>query len=177
MRSKTLAFLTVSMALLQGCGGSGGRTSQPNTSDQSTSVGSAKVSFSGNAKPLVSTSTSGVTVQGLSGAAFSYIDLYPQPSLLNTMLLYEYNNQVYTYSFLTGQSQQITHFNLTTGSQDVAPPASWGPSGLVLLPYQGHLIQMYADGQPRHESALNGSRIKPSHVLGRNQDRRSGRLW
>lgn len=124
-----MGFLVASGVLAAGCGGGAGSGSTP-TGPTTQSVGIAKAGFIGHAKSEISTSSSGITVSGLSGAAFTYIDLYPQKLLNNTNIAFARGGQIWIYNLLTGTTNMITAL---TGNAGFSGGPSWTTGGKLVF--------------------------------------------
>jgi len=131
-----------------GCGGGGsaGLGSQSGSPSTKT-LGNTRSSFFGTPSTQQSTNSSGVSITGLSGAAFVYIDLYPQKTLANTSIAYARGGQIWTYNVATGTSNMITAL---TGNAGFSGGPSWTNAGHIAF------STTKADGTP-----LNTYTCKP----------------
>jgi len=87
-------------------------------------MGEASITYQGQAKPFFSTGTSGVSVTGMAGAAFSKISIIPVPSLDNTELVAA--NAFNIYGFKRGVATP-----LLGGADWIGYGASFSHTGLL----------------------------------------------
>lgn len=129
--SAGIGLMVVAGVIASGCGGGAG-TAVGGSSGGSTSqtLGTARASYIGHPKAQVSTGSNGVSVSGLSGAAFTYIDIYPQKVLANTLIAYALGGQIWTYNWMTGESNMITAL---TGNAGFSGGPSWTSVGHLVF--------------------------------------------
>ena len=105
-------FLIAMVAVLAaGCGGGQSSSGPSSAQTQTSKVGEAVVTFSGQPKPQLSSSSSSVAVVGQAGATFSSVILEPAPNLDSTYLVnarsYLSQEGLYKLSFPSGNSQLL----------------------------------------------------------------------
>ena len=82
-----IAFVAIVFAA--GCGGGAASNGAPPTSQTSLSIGQAKVSFFGAAKPQIASGSNAVTITSMAGASFAGVELIPNRVLANSVISYE----------------------------------------------------------------------------------------
>jgi len=107
----SLFLMAMIAAFAAGCGGGQSSTGPSSAHTQTSKVGEAVVTFSGQPKPQLSTSSSYVAVVGQAGATFSTVTLEPPPKLDDTYLVLGRfvgaDEALYMTSYPSGTSQVL----------------------------------------------------------------------
>ena len=144
---KKKGLLAAPLCLLfavSGCGG-GGNSQNSGAGSQVTSVGEVRLAFSGNAKPMVETLESGLSVATMAGATISNLTYEPTPILENSAIGYlTPGGAVHTY--INGNDQIAIG-----GIGANAPGATFSHDGHIYMAdvhedYSLHIDRCYYDG-------------------------------
>lgn len=108
---KLTCFVILAAACAAGCGGGGSAPASGSTAASTSKIGEATVTYFGQPKPQLTSSSGYVSVVGQAGATFSSVVLQPAPNLDSTYLTVgrEYSNEegIYKVAYPSGTSQLL----------------------------------------------------------------------
>ena len=121
---RSLFLMAMAAAMAAGCGGGQSGASSANATLHTSQAGEAVLSYFGQPKPQLTSSSGTVTVLGQAGATFSTVTLEPPPKLDNTYLVVGraigVQEGIYTLSYPAGAYQLLFQDSL----QVLTPAAS-----------------------------------------------------